>query len=321
MTSRNWCFTVNNPDVTVPLEMAFCEQMLDQCAMIVCQMEMSQSQTPHLQGYLEVKVPCRMSKVKKWLPTAHLEKRKGTRAQAILYCLKTETQITNPCVWYAGQWMQSNTILNEWKKQWENLLTQGSGNTSTLKLQLSEIKSKLAEGDSGIIECIADDYFDVWCRYYKAFEKYMLMKSKPRNHVTEVHVLQGPTGTGKSKWAMDNYPKAYWKQRSQWWDGYMNHEVVILDEFYGWLPYDTLLRICDRYPLMVETKGGQVNFVAKVIVITTNSVPNTWYKNVYFPALARRVTAWHVLPMWGLHSTYYDWTEAIKHMHINEIHD
>lgn len=120
---------------------------------------------------------------------------------------------------------------------------------------------------------------------------------------------------------MENYPDAYWKQRSQWWDGYMNHEVVVIDEFYGWLPYDTLLRLCDRYPLMVETKGGQVNFCAKTIVITTNGVPNTWYKNVYFPAFARRVTKWHVLPMWGIHSTYTDWAEAVKAMHINELHD
>jgi hypothetical protein len=100
-----------------------------------------------------------------------------------------------------------------------------------------QIRSKLSEGNSATIEEIADNEFDLWVRYYKAFDRYLLMKTKPRNHVVEVHVLQGPTGTGKSKWAMDTYPDAYWKQRSQWWDGYMGHEVVILDEFYGWLPF------------------------------------------------------------------------------------
>ena len=118
-------------------------------------------------------------------------------------------------------------------------------------------------------EQIADHDFELWVRSYRAFREYRLLIQPPRSHEVEVFVLQGPTGTGKSKWAMDNYPDAYWKQRSIWWDGYAKQETVIIDEFYGWMPFDTLLRVCDRYPLLVETKGGQVNFVAKTIIITT----------------------------------------------------
>lgn len=88
---------------------------------------------------------------------------------------------------------------------------------------------------------------------------------------------------------MDNYPDAYWKQRSQWWDCY-EHKHVVMDDFYGWLPFDTLLRICDRYPLLVETKGGQTKFNAEVLVITSNQRPQEWYPNVSnFDAFVRRV--------------------------------
>ena len=99
----------------------------------------------------------------------------------------------------------------------------------------------------------------------------------------------------------------------------MGHEVVIIDEFYGWLPFDLLLRVCDRYPLLVETKGGQTQFVAKVIVITSNSLPSNWYKSAYFPSLVRRVTKWHVMPIWGFHSIYEQYGEFMKHASENVI--
>ena len=89
---------------------------------------------------------------------------------------------------------------------------------------------------------------------------------------------------------MDNYPDAYWKQRGTWFDNYNNHETVIIDDFYGWLPFDTLLRMCDRYPMMVETKGGHVNFCPKTILITSNQAPDEWYRNISnYEAFVRRV--------------------------------
>jgi len=126
-------------------------------------------------------------------------------------------------------------------------------------------------------------------------------------------VIQGPTGTGKSKHCIDEYPGAYWKSRDSWWDGYEAQETVILDEFYGWLPYDTLLRLCDRYPMSVEVKGGKTQFLAKTIVITTNKVPSKWYgPKVYFEALQRRVDEWWVFgPVFRTKMTNYDESKFI----------
>lgn len=153
----------------------------------------------------------------------------------------------------------------------------------------------LIDNDAKEIELAEHDFY-TFIKHHKALSYYTMLRSKPRNHPTKVIVVQGPTGTGKSKYCLDTYPNAYWKQRSQWWDGYQQQDTVILDEFYGWIPFDTLLRICDRYPLLVETKGGQVQFTASTVVITTNHDPTTWYKNVYFPALVRRVNLWIVKP-------------------------
>jgi hypothetical protein len=301
MTSRRWCFTINNPiDEDYPEEWTN-----ETIKLMVAQMELGEEGTLHIQGYLEMKQPVRLAAMKKLLPRAHLEKARGTKGDCITYCLKEETSLGTIWVW------QDNTLkcsINEeassFKKLTDSLLEATIGTKESMKLRLCAIQSKLSEGNSDVIEEIADNEFDLWVRYYRAFERYLLMKTPARDWKTNVHVLQGPTGTGKSKWAMDNYKGAYWKQRSNWWDGYAGHETVVLDEFYGWIPFDLLLRLCDRYPLMVETKGGQVQFAAKTIVITTNMLPCNWYKSAYFPSFARRVDQWHILPVWGEHQTY-----------------
>lgn len=87
------------------------------------------------------------------------------------------------------------------------------------------------------------------------------------------------TGSGKSREAYQQYPHGYYKMpTSKWWDGYDRHEVVIIDDYRRDLcSFGELLRLFDRYPLLVETKGGTVNFVAKTIVITTPKAPKeTW---------------------------------------------
>ena len=114
-----------------------------------------------------------------------------------------------------------------------------------------------------------------------------------RSFKTEVTVIWGETGVGKSKWAFDKFGgEAYWKPpNSKWWDGYEGQSVAIIDEFYGWLSWTEILRLCDRYPCQVETKGGSVQFVSKTLVFLSNLHPLQWYNNpkCQYPTLARRI--------------------------------
>lgn len=234
--------------------------------------EGEQEQTPHLQGYLELtsRKTRRQLKIILNIDRIHLELRKGSQQQAIDYCKKEDGRLEGP--WEFG------------------VRSAGAGQ----RTDLSTIQQRIRDDNWSDIR-VADEFFAQWCHYQHAFRRYRSMCHSQRNYKTEVTVIVGPPGTGKSRYALDNYPSAYWKQRSQWWCNYDGEENVVMDDFYGWLPYDVLLRICDRYPLMVETKGGQVSFLAKKIVITSNNTPAQWYKNVVLDAFIRRVDMWMYL--------------------------
>ena len=299
MTARNWCFTINNPtDEEWPVKIS--TEQFPNLKILVAQLEKGEEGTRHVQGYLECKTPCRLKALKRILPRAHLERRRGSRRQAVEYVIKEETRLSEPITIGISN-------LDEFVKG----LTPSK---SSLKESLLKVKKKIDEGVS--INQIAqdDDMFDTWVRYHRAFNAYQLIKTPPRDFATRVTVAIGPTGVGKSRYAMETAPGAYWKQRSGWWDGYFGHPTTIIDEFYGWLPFDLLLRLCDRYPLQVETKGGQVQFVSKEIIITSNSAPNIWYKNIYLASFIRRVSLWIVYNHEGIRRNFTNYEEAFDYL-------
>jgi len=319
--SRNWCFTLNNPtpEDDECLDFTNARRWSGRVSFAIWVSETSESGTPHYQGYLETVDPVLLTWLRKRMPRAHFERRKGLRHEAIAYCLKTcipenENGSSNDSPPSAANITSEmlSSLSNRLNFFPNNLLLSKlaeMANSSVKKSRLSMAKERL---DTGVTESkLADEDFDTWVRHYRAFREYRLLKTPARNHAVEVIVLQGPTGTGKSKFALDAYPEAYWKQRSQWWDGYTNQETIVLDEFYGWLPYDLLLRLCDRYPLLLETKGGQAQCVAKRVVITSNALPQHWYRNAYFPAFVRRVSMWMVLPKLGEVQIYNEFDSAV----------
>lgn len=118
--------------------------------------------------------------------------------------------------------------------------------------------------------------------YFKhaaSISKAIAMVAPPRTFKTRVYLYYGPTGVGKSRAAMDALPGAHWKQPStDWWDTYDGKQSVVFDDYGRWtLPYGWLLRLLDRYPLLVQEKGGQIQFAPPSIAITTTRLPWTWY--------------------------------------------
>lgn len=123
---------------------------------------------------------------------------------------------------------------------------------------------------------------DVYIRCYSNLRRIATDHLAPIGIEREVVVYWGRTGSGKSRRAweeatVDAYPK---DPRTKFWDGYRNHQNVVIDEFRGGIDVAHLLRWFDRYPVIVEIKGSSVVLKAKKIWITSNISPDDWYPDL-----------------------------------------
>jgi hypothetical protein len=162
---------------------------------------------------------------------------------------------------------------------------------------LESIRSAIRDGATDLE--LADNHFGSWVRYRRAFSDYraLISSDQPRGD-PKLHVFWGDSGTGKSTRAFTEFQGAYMLNRPNcgtvWWDGYTGQSVVVIDEFYGWIPYSELLRVCDKWPHRVRTTLGYVPFVATTIVFTSNRPWTSWYPRRFADdgcaALARRLS-------------------------------
>lgn len=262
MAKRNWCFTLyaDKKETKEILENA------SEVKYCIFQEEKTKTDKLHLQGYIEFNKPMRMAAVKKVFDddTIHLEERKGTREQARDYCKKSESRVSEPIE------------IGVWGKQ---------GTRNDIKTMVEEIKAGATD------EEILDKYPGNYLRYNKAIDKIRLMK-KPKIEKKQVSVYWGKSGTGKTRKVHDENKDVYPKSDNKWWDGYHGEKVVLMDDFYGGIPIGDMLKILDRYPCMVEIKGGSVWLSANKIYITSNKKPEEWYNNIneeQWEALKRRL--------------------------------
>jgi len=256
---RNWVFTINNPCESDYEEL---EDLEDECIYYVWKPE--KVDTLHIQGYLQLKNPKGLGGMKKILSRAHLEVARGSPEQAIAYVKKEETT--------AG----------EIEEYGEPKLKGGKrGDIVTMKEML----------DNGSTIAAVCEEIPHAIRYIKHMREYKLLTDKPRTEQTELHILWGETGAGKSTYAKEQWPDAYWKDNTKWWDGYEGQETVIWDEFDP-IDRNMLLRLADHTPFRVEYKGGSVNFNSKRLVLISNDDIREYYND---PALNRRISSERVL--------------------------
>lgn len=281
---RGWMFTINNPIVNdLP------DRFTNNCEFITWQLEKGEQGTPHLQGYLVLKAnpKNKNGRTKKWLLDTlapmgvYFEPRNGSHEQAVHYCnkpikdckckhcLPVPERLAGP--WTFGQWSDV-----------EGPKRGGAVHKRTVEDLLEDIKSGASDRE------VLDKYPRLAMSMTKGIERARLILSQdePRTQPYCV-VFHGPTGTGKSHRAamiMRNNGGGFTFRKgnsgNMWADGYdpLRHPVVCFEEMDGsFMPYRQLLRICDKWQLVLDTKGGAVNFCPKIIIFTSAKHPKEWY--------------------------------------------
>jgi len=271
--TKYWVFTKNNPP-GAELEGEQPTSWRD-VEYVVWQEEQGENGTRHWQGYVVFQNPKKLTWIKSNCDgLAHFEPRKGSHEQAKAYCTKQDTRILGP--WEGGDEPPPSE--------------QGKRN------DLISLKRKMDQGVSELQVAEDEDHFATWAKHWKALQRYQMLKRMgERKWHTFCQVYWGPSGSGKSRRALEEAGEgAYWLSKPShgstlWFDGYEGQETVVIDEFYGWIQRDMLQRMCDRYPLLVQTKGGTTPFIAKKIIITSNDPPVRWWPKVGLGAMTRRL--------------------------------
>ena len=300
MTSRHFCFTLNNyndDDIKLVLN-----DKPTYVRYVIIGFEIGESGTPHLQGYTEFESPKRLAALKKWLPTAHWEPRRGDREIARLYCMKG---IQTKDEWYSLD-KEGNELRNngpnfgkeakiEERGDWKS---GGHGSRS----DLISIQQEIKEGAS--LKDLCNNHFEKFLRYQKGFEKAISFREEEQGRDfrnIEIFVLWGEAGIGKSRAVFDitkdlSVCSASPDNEQFPLSNYDGQEVLILDEFYGQIKFSEFLRMTSGHPYLVNTKGGCRHALFTKIYITSNSSPEEWYSGMIskhpkmHKALMRRLT-------------------------------
>lgn len=231
----------------------------------------------HVQGYFQIFGDTTVAGILKWesrfLRGSNIEGARGTLSQNQAYTGKAETR-------YDGPWSYGTPSK--------------AGRPATLDALAADV---LRDRD---IARVARDNPGQFVRHGRGLQLLLTATdTMVRDFKTRVIVHIGPPGSGKTH---DTPIDAYYLRRGNggavWWDGFDGVSDVVIDDYYGWMPWGTILCLLDNRPMRVDTKGGSVSFRARRIFITSNRHPNSWYKYAEngfdYGALARRIDEFYV---------------------------
>lgn len=210
----------------------------------------------------------------------HLEKSKAGWKQNFEYCTKDDTRIPG-----------------EGHGPWEfGERPAGQGRRTDLQLAA---ETALLHGD--VHEVIIKHPVE-YVKYHRGLTKLCEYYGAPRDFKTRVYWYYGPTGSGKSRAAYDEalrFCQEEQRERSGvavrdsirtlpyfkpaiggWWDFYVGQSTVIINDLradtFGFVE---LLRVFDRYPMLIPRKGDYVQFRGRAVWVTCPMSPVMMFQN------------------------------------------
>jgi len=229
----------------------------------------------HLQVFVQFDGPTSLKRLKELFGAGiHAEPRRGTVQECIDYCSKTETRVVGTTPTIRGR-----------------IRTDGVRGGSDRGDAIEDLKSHRS------LRRIASEHSEFFVRSHRGLVALLQQTSAYYSGPRHVIVVIGEPGCGKTRWVYDNVPddpeRVYWKDPTvnNYFDGYAGQEIAIIDDFGGWIPYTTMLRIMDRYRAQVDVKGTYAPWNVKTLIITSNREVNHWWKemdDIMLQATSRR---------------------------------
>lgn len=256
-----WCFTVNN---FTEEDKTYIKCLLDKQGVdyIVFGEETAPTTgTPHLQGYIHFKAKRRFKTVKELLPAgAHIEAAKGTAEHNKAYCTKDGTGIVE-----VGE-----------------LPSRGAGSPT----RTSKGGKATADNFSQAIQLAKEQKFEdidpkILLRHYSAIMAIARANPPQVKSIPQLNNfwIYGASGGGKSRsvreWATANGYTLYSKPKTKWWDGYLNEDIVLIEDVDKYDPKLSYhLKIWgDHYPFTAEIKNGAFKLRPKMVIVTAQYKP------------------------------------------------
>lgn len=198
LRSRGWCFTINNPTFDD------LERVVDMSVdyMIFAFEKVS---TEHIQGYAYFRNQRHVKAIKKMLPRAHLEVQKGTKIEALIYCMKQ------------GEYYEFGDRPHQGRRN-----------------DLDAIKYDLLHGKKTMKE-ISIEYFSQWCQYNRSFDKFLDMHSR---YQTDIVMYNKRDIRDLAK--IHSYPRAMIIYDNIFLDSYMISEYYSGKHEYIFVPTDII---------------------------------------------------------------------------------
>ncbi len=236
--------------------------------------ERGEQGTVHLQGYAELTRRYTANSLiinhPNLFARAHLERRNGSQAQAIHYVNKPVPNCTCTHCAECPEPIAAAVQYGDRRRQ------------GARKSSYKNIARAIQDGEK--LKDLQEEFPGLFLQNKEKINDYYIKQLGQRNWPMQVDIFYGKTGTGKSYMAHLQYPDAYnvpWPTGGRWWwPDYSGQYTTIMDEFRHQIKMDVMLKMLDRYSWYLERKNGNMHFVSKRIVITTNIDPKDWYPNL-----------------------------------------
>jgi len=254
--ARRFAFTLNNPKDHGGKQLK--EILTQECTYVIIGYEYApDTGTPHYQGYCVFRDPKSGKQLKQMNNSVHWEVAHKCHTTNVTYCSKKS--------------VKKPFIVNN--------------NHQGHRSDLDSIAEQLQEGAS--LYDVSRIHPSSYIRNYKGIESWYTMRStgpvRPRQTKPIVRWYYGPAGSGKTRTVYEDFvpDEIYTVDNWRDWTGYVGQKCILIDDFRGddnnGIPFNTLLRLLDRYPIRMNVKFGSTQIDSPNIIVTTPYHPNATF--------------------------------------------